>query len=100
MTSVKLPFHLEAPTVAMMMPGETLYTTPWAMVVDNKDRTCWLRGGYAVFDSQRGTVTMEIHRNGHGFDVKLNDGYRFTLQPISATRREEWDLRPVNKLKW
>ena len=99
MSRVTLPFELEAKTIAMMIPGETLYIVPWAMIVDREDRSCWLRGDYTVSDNPGGTVSAEVHRNGQGFDLRLHDAFRFSLQSISANRREEWNLQPVNSLK-
>ncbi len=97
-TPVKLPFNLEAKTIAMMIPGETLYTVPWAMVVD-KDRTCWVRGDYTVDPTAFGTVNAEIHRNSKGFALCLTKPFEYTVRTISEAERRDWDLYPVIGLK-
>ena len=97
MNPVKLPLNLEAKTIAMMIPGETLYTVPWAMVVD-RERFCWLRGDYSIDDSPHGTANMEIHRNAQGFNITLHDDFRYSLQCLSTTTHDEWELQPVTAL--
>ena len=95
---VTLPNDLETKTIAMMFPGETLYTVPWAMLVDI-DRRCWLRGDYRVSDQRANTSTMEIHRNSRGFDVRLHVDFTFQLQPLTEWEHETWNLQPVTNLE-
>ena len=97
-TPAKLPFNLEAKTIAMMIPGETLYPVPWAMVVD-EDRTCWVRGDFTIDCTPGGTCNAEIHRNNDGFTLRLTEPFEYAVGTISEMERRDWDLHPVTNLK-
>ena len=72
----KLPQEFIEKTISTMFPGETLYTVPWALVVD-EDGEIWLRGEFAVSEEPGGTVQMQVHREPGGYKVMLDPSYKY-----------------------
>lgn len=98
--TVKLPHEQLEKTIDNMFPGETLWTVPWAMIVD-EERNCYLRADYPVHNSPCGTVQMLVHRNTKGFEVEAPKGFRYHIGEFDATTGAPLDnrlLRPITKL--
>jgi hypothetical protein len=54
-----LPADMEQDVIENMSPGDTGYTTPWAMWSD-PERRLWINGKYPVYKEPDGTAHMHI----------------------------------------
>lgn len=74
-----LPENMEQPTIGMMSPGDTGYTVPWAMWVDD-NRQMWLNPQYPVSAIPAGTSHMRIRRviNGAVVYKETIGDYKYT----------------------
>jgi len=90
-----LPEELEQITVSGLQEGETSYTVPWAIFVEESGLS-WIRGDYSVFPSPKGDATLRIRRQGREiFAAKETVGdYRYEIRDKPM---EEWKPLP---LKW
>ena len=52
-------------TIAQMKPGQSGWTVPWGMWVDD-GMFCWLHPEYTVHDIPEGTVDMYVTRTANG----------------------------------
>ena len=87
-----LPENLEGPTIATMATGETAYTVPWAMWVDN-DRHCWLQPAFPAESEPGGTVQMRVELQRDGYHVWPTTGHRYSPEEepgIVTTERPEY----------
>jgi hypothetical protein len=75
----RLPEHMDEPTLAGLLPGESCWTVPWAMWVDG-DRCCWLHPGYLRHAHSGGTVQMRVQRIGDEYHVWPPADQRYSLQ--------------------
>ncbi len=99
--STLLPEDRETPTLDQLAPGESTYTTPWAMWVD-LDRKGWLHPGYKAHPVPGGTVQMKVTRTKDRYTVDLTQckGYDWkpTSDPCYAGPHGEWI--PVAEMIW
>lgn len=98
--TAKLPEHLiESNTIANMQPGDSGWTVPWAMAVD-QDADCYLNGDYTLRDRPGGTSEMRVTRTRDGYIVDAPKGYRW--QPsngIPWVGADNDDLVPVIQIR-
>lgn len=71
-TNCKLPEGQRERTLADMKIGETAWTMPWGMWVDNSGR-CWLNPNYPAEKTPGGTVELKVERRGDSFHVTNHD---------------------------
>lgn len=78
---VCLPEELEhKDDIAEMVVGQTGYTVPWAMWVD-EERRCWLAPDCPLTPHPHGTATMQVTRDDEGWHVTVPSGARWRRKP-------------------
>jgi len=65
-----LPDELREKTLADLEVGDSAWTVPWAMWVDNSNR-CWLHPDCSASVYGGGTLQMLVARRAHGYSVGL-----------------------------
>ncbi len=95
MEAAQLPVRfLETEMICNMTVGETVFITPWAMMVDD-DMRCYLNGKYTYRKSSGGTVTMRVERRHDGYHVFVPEGQKYSPSAISWVGATKDDLIPV-----
>lgn len=56
--------------------GKTYYTVPWALMADQEEKL-WLKRGYALHNSNGGTVQMRVELHEDGYHVWPVPGRRY-----------------------
>jgi len=80
----KLPQDKEENTIGKMKVGETGYTVPGAMWVD-QERNCWLNEDYTIHKERGGTVQLKIERLKEGYIAYINDSnINHKWNPVSS----------------
>lgn len=78
----KLPIErYKSDTISQMDIGESGYTTPWAMWVDESGN-CFLNPNYTI-GGKGGTFEMKVTRESKGYIVDLSE-CDATYQPVKA----------------
>lgn len=91
---MKMPeeFRCSTATIGTILSGESGWTVPWALIIDN-DWNCYLRGGFELDSSgPHGTVTMFVSRDGDTYNARV-------VAPDEGWRRSDMisgDLIPTN----
>lgn len=99
--NVRLPDELEKKTLETLLPGETVYTLPWAMFAD-KDGELWLNGNYPYSQEPYGTMSMRVSRVRGGYHVDLShvDSGSRTWSRVGAGYVGNPNPLPVVELTW
>jgi hypothetical protein len=94
---VRLPGSLYVPTFADLPNGESGWTTPWTLVVD-EDGGCWIDPTTRLWPAPGGTVTMRVTRVGvNACEVDLSAEHAF-LWPRPKKGVYTTGMWPVVKL--
>ena len=71
-----LPGEYVEHTLANLRVGESTWTVPWAMDVDD-ERRCWLTPSFTGHPTPGGTVQMLVERREDGYHVWLAPDYKY-----------------------
>lgn len=77
---VRLPEHLEEPTLGSMLVGESAWTVPWAMRITT-DRRCYVDPRFTPHDRLHGTASMRLTRVPDGWQADLSEVGDFRWTP-------------------
>ncbi len=95
---VKLNAERIEHTLKDMKPGESAWTTPWAMSI-TEDRDCFLNENYTAQKSPGGTVSMLVTRNQRGgYEVDITGCRDFQWQPTAYHLTGGWFAISVERL--
>jgi len=94
---MRMPVDRMQRTIAGMMPGETMWATPWAVLV-MEDETCMINGCYSAHQESGGTVDMQVHRNAKGFEIDLRGSDYAFSKGANHFGSSPNDYLPVTKI--
>lgn len=84
MGQAKMPPERMAPTLGYMIPGSSVWVTPWTLVVD-EDSNIWVDANCALRDSPRGgsgTAQLHLTRDDNGaFHATLYNDHQYLVTP-------------------
>ena len=92
-TQAQLSDSLITPELKDLMPLTTVYTVPWAMVVDTHKK-CWLVSTYSYKHTPGGTVQLQVTKDLFGkISCKLLKHFTWEITNVRNTD----NLIPVYK---
>jgi hypothetical protein len=95
---VKLNVERIEHTLKDMKPGESAWTTPWAMSI-TEDREWFLNENYTAYESPGGTVSMLVTRNRRGgYEVDITGCRDYQWRPARYHSGSGWFAIPVERL--
>ena len=95
--NAQLPEQMFRVTIKDMLIGESAYTVPWSIQIDQYGR-CWIRGDYTFTHRKFGTSQMPIKRTSCGFEVQVSHSQQYDQAYISPQAQLQMSLLPVVKI--
>jgi hypothetical protein len=95
--NARLPEQMLRVTIKDMLIGESAYTVPWSIQIDQHGR-CWIRGDYTFTHRKFGTSQMAIKRNAYGFEVQVSRDQQYDQAYISPQAQLQMNLLPVVRI--